>query len=83
MTKIQDNLIKLQCKECKHINYWTKKNKKKVEKNLKPKSTVNGAESIRRTRRLRNKNLLFSLFDLLVSETAGHLLYAICHGGIV
>ena len=45
MAKIQDNLIKLQCKECKHINYWTKKNKKKVEKSLKLKSTANGAEN--------------------------------------
>ena len=37
MTKIQDNLIKLQCKDCKHVNYWTKKNKKKVEKKLEAK----------------------------------------------
>ncbi|MBU4223962.1 50S ribosomal protein L33 [Patescibacteria group bacterium] len=25
----QDNLIKLQCKECKQVNYWSRKNKKK------------------------------------------------------
>ncbi|MEK7131004.1 MAG: 50S ribosomal protein L33 [Patescibacteria group bacterium] len=34
MTKIQDNLIKLVCKECKRVNYYTRKNKKKVEKKL-------------------------------------------------
>ncbi len=26
----QDNLIKLVCKSCKRVNYWTSKNKKLV-----------------------------------------------------
>ena len=30
----QDNLIKLQCTECKHINYHTKRNKKMVKAKL-------------------------------------------------
>ncbi|MBU2037320.1 50S ribosomal protein L33 [Patescibacteria group bacterium] len=30
----QDNLIKLQCKECKRINYWSRKNKRKVERKI-------------------------------------------------
>jgi large subunit ribosomal protein L33 len=30
----QDKLIKMQCKECKRFNYWTRKNKKKVERKL-------------------------------------------------
>ncbi|MCH7883173.1 50S ribosomal protein L33 [Patescibacteria group bacterium] len=30
----QDNLIKLQCSECKRINYWSRKNKKKVERKI-------------------------------------------------
>jgi len=30
----QDNLIKLQCKECKRINYWSSKNKRKVERKI-------------------------------------------------
>ncbi len=30
----QDNLIKLQCSVCKRINYWTSKNRKKVERKL-------------------------------------------------
>ncbi len=30
----QDNLIKMQCAVCKRINYWTRKNKKKVERKL-------------------------------------------------
>ncbi|PJE64462.1 MAG: 50S ribosomal protein L33 [Candidatus Ryanbacteria bacterium CG10_big_fil_rev_8_21_14_0_10_43_42] len=30
----QPNLIKLQCTTCKRINYWTRKNKKKVERKL-------------------------------------------------
>ncbi|MDD2730545.1 MAG: 50S ribosomal protein L33 [Candidatus Portnoybacteria bacterium] len=30
----QDNLIKLQCKACKRINYWSRKNKRKVERKI-------------------------------------------------
>ncbi|MFA6338711.1 MAG: 50S ribosomal protein L33 [Candidatus Paceibacterota bacterium] len=30
----QDRLIKLQCKTCKRINYWSSKNKKKVERKI-------------------------------------------------
>lgn len=30
----QDNLIKLECIECKHINYYSKKNKKKLKNRL-------------------------------------------------
>ncbi|MDD2752995.1 MAG: 50S ribosomal protein L33 [Candidatus Portnoybacteria bacterium] len=30
----QDNIIKLQCKECKRINHWTRKNKRKVERKI-------------------------------------------------
>jgi len=30
----QDNLIKLQCKECKRINYWSRKNKRKVDRKI-------------------------------------------------
>ena len=31
----QDRLIKLACKNCKKINYWSSKNKKKVERKIK------------------------------------------------
>jgi len=30
----QDQLIKLACQECKNINYWSRKNKKKVERKI-------------------------------------------------
>ncbi|KKU80853.1 MAG: 50S ribosomal protein L33 [Parcubacteria group bacterium GW2011_GWA1_47_8] len=30
----QDQLIKLACKGCKRINYWTRKNKKLVERKI-------------------------------------------------
>ncbi|OPL11992.1 MAG: 50S ribosomal protein L33 [Firmicutes bacterium ML8_F2] len=30
----QDNLIKLQCSQCKRINYWSSKNKKTIQKKL-------------------------------------------------
>ena len=30
----QDNLIKLQCTVCKHVNYHTKRNKKMVKAKL-------------------------------------------------
>ena len=30
----QDQLIKLACKDCKRINYWSRKNKKKVERKI-------------------------------------------------
>ncbi|MCF7835945.1 MAG: 50S ribosomal protein L33 [Candidatus Marinimicrobia bacterium] len=30
----QDKLIKMLCQDCKRINYWTRKNKKKVERKI-------------------------------------------------
>ncbi|HSE35517.1 MAG TPA: 50S ribosomal protein L33 [Candidatus Paceibacterota bacterium] len=30
----QERLIKLACKECKRINYWSSKNKKLVERKI-------------------------------------------------
>jgi len=30
----QDNLIKMTCQDCKRINYWTRKNRKGVERKL-------------------------------------------------
>ncbi|MBU1102355.1 50S ribosomal protein L33 [Patescibacteria group bacterium] len=30
----QDNLIKLKCAICKRINYWSRKNKRKVERKI-------------------------------------------------
>ena len=30
----QDRLIKLACEKCKRINYWSHKNKKKVERKI-------------------------------------------------
>ncbi|MFA6416315.1 MAG: 50S ribosomal protein L33 [Candidatus Paceibacterota bacterium] len=30
----QDQLIKLACKECKRINYWSRKNRKTVERKI-------------------------------------------------
>ncbi|MBI2627940.1 MAG: 50S ribosomal protein L33 [Candidatus Niyogibacteria bacterium] len=30
----QDNLIKIQCGACKRVNYWSRKNKKKVERKI-------------------------------------------------
>jgi len=30
----QDQLIKLACQECKEINYWTRKNRKKVDRKI-------------------------------------------------
>jgi len=30
----KENFIKLQCTVCKHINYYTRKNKKTVERKL-------------------------------------------------
>lgn len=30
----QDRLIKLQCSKCKRVNYWSRKNKKKVERKI-------------------------------------------------
>ncbi|OGF74557.1 50S ribosomal protein L33 [Candidatus Giovannonibacteria bacterium RIFCSPHIGHO2_02_FULL_46_20] len=34
MAKGQPNLIKLQCTACKRVNYWSRKNKKKVERKI-------------------------------------------------
>ena len=34
MSRIQENLIKLNCADCKRTNYWTSKNKKKVQRKL-------------------------------------------------
>jgi len=30
----QNNLIRLACGKCKHINYWSSKNRKKVERKI-------------------------------------------------
>ncbi|MBI2023689.1 50S ribosomal protein L33 [Candidatus Giovannonibacteria bacterium] len=30
----QDNLIKLQCTKCKRVGYWSRKNRKKVERKI-------------------------------------------------
>ncbi len=30
----QDNLIKLQCSVCKNVNYYTRKNKKTIQKKI-------------------------------------------------
>lgn len=30
----QDRLIKLACEKCKNVNYWSEKNKKKVERKI-------------------------------------------------
>jgi len=30
----QDNLIRLTCSKCKQVNYWSRKNKKKVERKI-------------------------------------------------
>ncbi len=30
----QDHLIKLTCKNCKRINYWSRKNRKRVERKI-------------------------------------------------
>lgn len=30
----QDKLIKIQCTKCKRVNYWSRKNKKKVERKI-------------------------------------------------
>jgi large subunit ribosomal protein L33 len=30
----QDNLVKLQCSECREINYQTQRNKKKIKEKL-------------------------------------------------
>ncbi|OHA19376.1 MAG: 50S ribosomal protein L33 [Candidatus Taylorbacteria bacterium RIFCSPHIGHO2_02_FULL_47_18] len=30
----QDRLIKLVCPSCKRVNYWSEKNKKKVERKI-------------------------------------------------
>ena len=30
----QDRLIKLSCEKCKNVNYWSEKNKKKVERKI-------------------------------------------------
>lgn len=30
----QDQLIRLSCKTCKRVNYWSRKNKKKVERKI-------------------------------------------------
>ena len=30
----QDHLIRLACQKCKRINYWTRKNRKQVERKI-------------------------------------------------
>lgn len=34
MSKERDNMIKMQCTECKHLNYFTNKNKKTLKDRL-------------------------------------------------
>lgn len=36
-SKYSENLIKLQCTGCKRVNYFTRKNKKKVERKIEAK----------------------------------------------
>ncbi len=33
-SKVSDNLIRLKCSSCSRMNYYTKKNKKQVERKL-------------------------------------------------
>ena len=33
-TKTKENLVKLRCSECKNINYYTSRNKKKIKEKL-------------------------------------------------
>lgn len=33
-TKTKENLVKLRCSECKEINYYTSRNKKKIKEKL-------------------------------------------------
>ena len=33
-TKTKENLVKLRCVECKEINYYTSRNKKKIKEKL-------------------------------------------------
>ncbi|OGG63623.1 50S ribosomal protein L33 [Candidatus Kaiserbacteria bacterium RIFCSPHIGHO2_02_FULL_50_9] len=37
----QDRLIKLACEKCKRVNYWSSKNKKKVERKIELKKYCN------------------------------------------
>jgi len=37
----QDQLIKLACSKCKNTNYWSRKNKKKVERKIELKKFCN------------------------------------------
>lgn len=37
----QDQLIKLACKDCKRTNYWSRKNKKLVQKKIELKKFCN------------------------------------------
>ncbi|PIR69518.1 MAG: 50S ribosomal protein L33 [Candidatus Niyogibacteria bacterium CG10_big_fil_rev_8_21_14_0_10_46_36] len=41
MAKAKENLIKIKCDECKRINYWTHKNKRKVERKIELKKFCN------------------------------------------
>ncbi len=34
MAKAKENLVKLRCVECKNINYYTNRNKKKIKEKL-------------------------------------------------
>ena len=33
-TKTKENMVKLRCSECKEINYYTSRNKKKIKEKL-------------------------------------------------
>jgi len=37
----QDHLIKLACGSCKRVNYWTRKNRKSVERKIELKKYCN------------------------------------------
>jgi len=50
----KENIVKLQCTVCKHINYYVHKNKKTVERKLEFKNIVLGAENTLFIRKGRN-----------------------------
>ncbi|MDP3734924.1 MAG: 50S ribosomal protein L33 [bacterium] len=37
----QDHLIKMQCSACKRVTYWTRKNRKRVERKIELKKFCN------------------------------------------
>ena len=57
-SKFSENLIRLKCSQCKRVNYYTRKNRKTVEKKLEYKNIAVGAKSILFIKKERNN--LFS-----------------------